>query len=516
MSDELLFSDEQPAATADKRFEKPPWLVLVVDDEESVHRVTQLALGSMTYDERALELLHAYSADEARGILNEHRDIAVLLLDVVMESDRAGLDLVHYIRQELKNQDVRIVLRTGQPGQAPEQEVIATYDINDYRDKTELSAQKLYTLMIACLRAYRDIETLHKSRLGLEKVIRATRGIYEKHALTQFVDATLEQLAALLNLDQTVIYLYQVKAFCPVDGEFEVILPGQPAGETKFVRLEELEPAVRRLLEASIQAQQNQFEDQRAAIFCAGQQHVVMFYLEGPVALSTLDQHLINMLTENLNIALDNIDLSELLRSTQQELVYRMGDMVENHSPETGSHVKRVALYCEQLARLAGLGEEAAQMIKDASPLHDLGKIGVADAVLKKPGQLTHDEWQQMKKHATFGHRMLAGSGLPLLDAGADIARHHHERWDGKGYPDGLQGDEIPVWARIATIADVFDALSTRRCYKEPWPMEKVVKYIEERSGSVFDPDLVQLFTRNLDAFIAIRERHPDPGTSAS
>ena len=157
------------------------------------------------------------------------------------------------------------------------------------------------------------------------------------------------------------------------------------------------------------------------------------------------------------------------------------------------------------LARLAGLGDADVDMIRRSSPLHDLGKIGIPDKVLNKPGKLDSDEWKLMQSHAELGYQMLSGSGSALLEAGAIISLSHHEHWDGSGYPKGLKGEEIPILGRITALADVFDALGTNRCYKGEWEVGAIVSYIEARSGLDFDPSLVALFRQNLDQFLEIR-----------
>jgi len=168
-ADDDLFSEDSSVSTPEQT-----WRVLVADDEPDVHRITRMVLSGFQFDGRRVELLSAYSGEETRQIMAEHDDIAMVLLDVVMEEDHAGLNVARYIREELRNRYTRIVLRTGQPGQAPEHEVIRTYDINDYKDKTELTTTKLNTLMYATLRSYRDICTLNEHRRGLERVIKAS------------------------------------------------------------------------------------------------------------------------------------------------------------------------------------------------------------------------------------------------------------------------------------------------------------------------------------------------------
>lgn len=187
----------------------PPWRVLLVDDEPDVHAVTRMALGRFQFDGRGLEFLHAYSAAEAREILTRESDIALVFLDVVMESESAGLEVVRWLRQELGNQFIRIVLRTGQPGQAPEESVIVDYDINDYKEKTELDRKKLFTTVFVALRAYRDIMLVEEARTyqerfrhGLEKVIAASTHVFEQRSLRDFANGLLQQVVSLLRLDE--------------------------------------------------------------------------------------------------------------------------------------------------------------------------------------------------------------------------------------------------------------------------------------------------------------------------
>ena len=177
-----------------------PWRVLVVDDEPDVHAVTRLTLQGVSYKDRAVELLSAYSAKDGMDILRTETDIALVLLDVVMESDHAGLEMVREVREGLGNRLVRIVLRTGQPGQAPEQEVIVSYDINDYKAKTELTAQKLFTTVIASLRAYESLFIIERSRQGLDAILAATSNLYQIQSLREFASGVLRQISAILDV----------------------------------------------------------------------------------------------------------------------------------------------------------------------------------------------------------------------------------------------------------------------------------------------------------------------------
>jgi putative two-component system response regulator len=198
------------------------------------------------------------------------------------------------------------------------------------------------------------------------------------------------------------------------------------------------------------------------------------------------------------------------IRDSREEIAFRLITASEHRDNETGMHVRRIGLYAAELARLLGWEPQGVDTIKAAAPMHDIGKIGVPDAILQKPGALTEAEWVTMKRHTTMGATILKGSTVPFIQMGARIAIGHHEKWDGSGYPKGRKGEQISLEARITALVDVFDALSNHRHYKEPWPEEKVVELIREGSGLHFDPRLVQLFLTHLDTFRGILTSHPD------
>ncbi len=207
----------------------------------------------------------------------------------------------------------------------------------------------------------------------------------------------------------------------------------------------------------------------------------------------------------------DSIKLSEEIIETQKELIYVMGEVVENRSRETGRHIKRVAQISELLAQKYGLSREYAGMIKMAAPMHDIGKVGIPDAILHKPGKLTEEEFAVMKEHANLGFDMLKKLDKPLVSMAARIAHEHHERYDGHGYPLNLEGEHISIEGRIVSIVDVFDALSCERCYKKIWQDEAILKYIKSEKGKQFDPELVDLFIENFEEIKLIRDNLRDP-----
>ncbi len=199
----------------------------------------------------------------------------------------------------------------------------------------------------------------------------------------------------------------------------------------------------------------------------------------------------------------------EIVR-TQVEVINLMGTIGETRSRETGNHVKRVAAYSHLLALKYGLPEDEAQLLSFASPMHDIGKVGIPDSILNKPGKLTKDEFEIMKTHARLGYEMLAYSKRPILKAAAIIAHEHHEKFDGSGYPKGLKGEEIHIYGRITAVADVFDALGSDRVYKKAWSLEKIIALLKEEKGKHFDPVLVDILLNDLDDFLVIRDRYQD------
>ena len=202
--------------------------------------------------------------------------------------------------------------------------------------------------------------------------------------------------------------------------------------------------------------------------------------------------------------------LNDEIITTQKEVVYTMGEIAETRSKETGNHVKRVALYSEILAHRYGLNQEEVQLLKLASPMHDIGKIAIPDQILNKPGKHTPEEFEVMKTHAAIGFEILKNSNRRILKAASIVAQQHHEKWDGSGYPLGLSGETIHIYGRITAIADVFDALSSDRVYKQAWPDDKIFALIKEQSGKHFDPKLVEIFFDNLDEILAIRNSLKD------
>lgn len=203
-------------------------------------------------------------------------------------------------------------------------------------------------------------------------------------------------------------------------------------------------------------------------------------------------------------------NLYEELEETQREIIYKLGEIGETRSSETGNHVKRVAEYSKLFAQKINLNNDDINRLFMASPMHDIGKIGIPDAILNKAGKLTQEEWEIMKTHTQIGYEILKNSKRETLKTAGIVSYTHHEKWDGTGYPLGLKEKEIHIFGRITAIADVFDALSSERVYKKAWSLEKIYEYFNDEKGKHFDPELIDVFFNNLDEFLAIRDKYKD------
>lgn len=222
------------------------------------------------------------------------------------------------------------------------------------------------------------------------------------------------------------------------------------------------------------------------------------------------DLELLSLAASYAGKSLESVMLHQEIVDTQREIISTMGEVGEIRSKETANHVKRVAEYSYVLALGLGLGVTEAELLKTVSPMHDIGKVAIPDAVLNKPGKLTPEEYDIIKSHTEIGYQLLKGSRRELLRTASIVAHQHHEKWDGNGYPTGKKGEEIHLFGRITAVADVFDALSAERVYKPAWPLEKIKGLFREERGRHFDPVIIDVFFEHLPELLEIRERLTD------
>ena len=319
--DVLHLIDDTGVAPEDSSARK--WKIAVIDDDAAVHEGTRFALSDYNLNGSTLEILSAYSAAEGRELMRSHPDIAAVLLDVIMETDVAGLELVEFIRNEIKNETVRIILRTGQPGQAPERRVIVQYDINDYKAKTELTADKLFTSLTAALRSYQQLERMVQTRRGLEIIIDAASTLYDFKSMQRLAEGVLTQLASLLNVDCAGILVLRDDG---AGAEFSVL-----AGSGCYSRFigstssKALDPDLRRMVEAAFQRRKNEFADHRSVLYLrTGSGREVVVLLQAERQLSDTDRALVEIFSSRLSIAFDNVILYQQLHEANTQLEDRV------------------------------------------------------------------------------------------------------------------------------------------------------------------------------------------------
>ncbi len=603
------------------------WKILIADDEEDVHILTKTVLKNFIYKDKSLEFISAYNSEQTLDILKNNDDIVLVLLDVIMESDDAGLQVVKKIRETLNNQYIQIVLRTGQSGLVPETEVVMNYAINDYKEKTELTSKKLITTIVTALRSYENIRALNDSKIQIELL---------NSDLHKLIDS-LDKNVLACKVDEKGKLIYVSSAFCKVFGYTKEELIGSSKSmiiHPEFDKdvLADLQSAYKdkkawrgevmyqtksgKTLWASVK---RSFEgvdvDNHSLNFTSvlfditNQKEIENLNYELNRLLSSFDEYVIasradrdgnilyvskafsdisgyrkdELIGKKHNVVKDRFNnqkiyedlwetissnkvwigdiknrkkngeeywlktiispeynlygeflhytaisqnitaqkdveranseielLNEEIIDTQKEVVFRLGAIAEARSKETGMHVKRVAEYSKLLALYYGLSNNEAEIVKMASPMHDIGKVAIPDNILNKPGKFTPEEFEIMKTHSQIGYEMLKSSNKTILKAAAIIAHQHQEKYNGTGYPQGLSGEDIHIYGRITAVADVFDALGSDRVYKKAWDDEKIFKLFEEEKGKHFDPILVNIFFKNLDKFLEIRDSLKD------
>ncbi len=550
--EDLVFLDDAAPDAGPLEEDEPGsrWTMLIVDDEPEVHSITKLVLSDFAYKGRKARFLSAHSAAEARRILARESDIALILLDVVMETEDAGLRLVHHIREELQNRNVRIILRTGQPGQAPERAVILDYDINDYKAKTQLTAQQLFTTTVAALRSYEDIVAIDANRRGLEKIIEASSSLFRARSMKLFAAGVLTQLSGLLGVGPDAILCMQRGSAGGAGGQGSCnpTLSGDngngSSSDGLYVlagsgRYEDLinEPAAGHV-DASVLAAVTACLERRAHLYAGD--HCTLYirtpndretvvYLRSNRPLSDLDRKLIEVFCGKISVGFDNLHHYEQLYRAQQGTLAALADLAERGRGALGmdglatdglaaeavedgrfSRSLRIAAITERIARRLhadglfpeALDDSTLEIIGLAAILHDIGNAAVNPEILSKPGPLDPAERSAMQAHTVAGATLLnqashLADGPTHLHLGAAVARWHHENWDGTGYPDGRTGAAIPLCARIVAVADAYDAMMRDRPYRKALSREDAVAEIRRLAGLRFDPAVV-------DAFLAV------------
>ena len=519
------FQEDHPLHFAADHTESPPkagqynFKIIIADDDKDVHTVTHLVLKDFNFEGAGLKFIDTYSGKETIQALKENSDVAVILLDVVMEENNSGLEVVEYTRRILKNDITRIILKTGQPGAAPEEKVIVEYDINDYKSKSELTALKFKTALYTAIRNYRDLKKLENHKNALEKVIESSSDFYKYSNLKDFFSGLLDQLNNLRNF-QSDAFMASKQSIIEKDGfiaymkeENFKIIAGTGKYQNQLARsLKDLDEI--HLLKGFMKKKggkslfYHRYDDCFIGYYKGFQNTENLIYLEG--GLQEINEKMIGLLLTNFSFAFDRLFMNRKMMSGMKQIIMMMGELIEYRDGETGSHVRRVSEMVNLMAKKAGKSEQECEDLSIASMVHDIGKIAIDDVLLRKPGKLTQEEFDTVKAHTTTGYEILKGTAITTIRTAAEIALSHHEKWMGGGYPSGLSRDEIPWSARLTALVDVIDALANKRYYKEAWTEDDIVNLVIKERGQAFDPDLVDLFLRNRDEIMNIQQQYPD------
>ena len=316
-NDEIVFIGEDTADASERR-DYRVWNVLIVDDDKEIHTVTKLALSDVIFTDRKLHFLHAYSGQQAKQLLSQYRhDIAIILLDVVMENDEAGLNVVRFLREELNCHEPRIILRTGQPGYAPEEDVIKNYDINDYKTKTELTRNKLLTTVIASLRSYQQIQTISQSRKGLQKIIQSAANLLEEHSVKGFCEGVVTQISSLIGLDADGLVCAKAGSVLDRDDDGVYVLgaAGHFAGyinkPIEALENQELVENVARCL----RIKQHIFENEFSVLYINSSGFEAAVYVNMRGDISPLDKELLEVFLSSISVGYENVYLFHELRN---------------------------------------------------------------------------------------------------------------------------------------------------------------------------------------------------------
>jgi signal transduction histidine kinase/CheY-like chemotaxis protein len=427
-----------------------PWVIAIIDDDPAVHQGTRFALADYVLHDQGLEILSAYSAEEGRRLLKSRRDIAVILLDVVMESDSAGLDFVDYVRRELRDETVRIILRTGQPGQAPERRVIVGYDINDYKAKTELTADKLFTSLTAALRSYQQLKRLEETRRGLEIIIDAAPRLFDFRSMQRLAEGVLTQMASLLDVECAGILLLRDGARS--GGSFAVL-----AGSGCYSPLVGCDPIsafeadLHNLVHGAFERRCNEFLDRRSLLYIeTGSGREVVVLLDADKRLSETDRALVELLSSRLSVAFDNVILYDQL----QEANARLEERVRERTAELTRINHRLAAQSGELHRANRLKSEILGTVA-----HDLknplGVILGRTEILNELVARTPPEVAPMR--AQIGH--IRDSATRLTDMVNSLIKDAMN----DALDITIRGDAFDLAALVREVAAGNEALAARK-----------------------------------------------------
>ncbi|NLJ78742.1 MAG: DUF3369 domain-containing protein [Tissierellia bacterium] len=491
------------------------WNILMMDEDNFSHIMVKEMVKDIKFQDRSFRVLSAYSSEEALDILYRKEDIALVVLDPFTEGDSCGFELIEDINQAIGDLATRIVIMTNRRSNKFKMKAVLNYGVSGYEQKTAILSDKFLTVIIPIIKSYKDIIHINNNKKAMRQIASSSTDLLEAHSVEEFMRQTFYHLSTFINIcmEDGGCSIHGMGGIKPLDDDyFDVVVGfgkyeqyvGRPMSEVLNKRDLGMFKRAREMKEPFV-------GKDRYIAYCNspnGMEGIVFIEVKGD--LRCIDGELLDVFHKNISAAFQNLCLNTEIEETQRELLYILGEVTEARSEETGNHVKRVSLYSRLLAEQYGLDQEDIRLIDMAAPIHDVGKVAISDKILMKPGGLSPVEFEAIKAHTTVGYNLLKNSNRKVLKSAAIIAHEHHERYDGKGYPRGLKGEDIHIFGRIACVADVFDALGSDRVYKKAWIVEDILNYFRQERGKHFDPKLVDILFDNLDKFMEIKMRYSD------
>lgn len=497
---------------------KTPWKILIADDDADVHATTRMALRGAGFRGRALEFLDAYSGAETLTVLQDNPDTAIVFLDVIMETEDAGLGTVRAIRDSGFNL-VRIIIRTGFPGQAPERSVIVDYDIHDYKEKTGLSVQKLFTSVISALRAYDDLVALESHRRGLMSVLESVSA-FDFNAVKRYVTRMLAEFINLARIGSGNVVAVSRRSVSPERAPTVLAAIGDWPATGDQVTMDDLPAAISGLLAESLERRQSLVGHGGRTLFSHHHGVDLVVFATGDDAFALADEVLLDVLLINVCQAISNQGTFADMASDRDAVLHGLALRAEHWDDRARRPDDSLAAELERLARLTeavarrldttlGFPDRIDScFLRDigcAAMLHDLGNESISALLLAKSGFYAPEERAQMQEHVAAGVRALktfscGASQTGALELAREIVACHHERFDGVGYPGRLQGDAIPLAARLVAVADAYVAMTSPRPHRPALDASVACKEIKAGEGRQFDPRIVQAFLEVVDS----------------
>jgi len=379
----------------------------------------------------------------------------------------------------------------------------------DPKNRLSIYRDDLFLAVLAAIRSYGDLYKFDEEGISLDQIMESAKHIYTENQMYSFSSHVIKQLLSVVclgNLDEEKMISGFVAS--KMDGMYMITYgTGSYQKYEKLILNDVIPHTIQTLISKNRKTGQNEFTDSTFMLFFShdlGTDNII--FIESEKTIGAWERNLIQLFETNLKEDYTKLCKLNQSKMSTEKLVQTLSEVVEAKSKEMNHHVRRVASYSRLLAQGYGLDQESIEALEVASMIHDIGKLSIPESILNKPGKLSVEEFENVKKHAMVGYEMMKNSKHALIQMAAVIARDHHEKWNGTGYPIGLEKEGTHLFGRIVALADVFDALSTDRVYKKAWPLEQIIDLLKKERGEHFDPKLVDIMLENIHAFIHIRD----------